>query len=201
MILNKLVFCLRSLLNIKLTDGTAVYRMLANQRSQYPLHIAAQSRANQPETLAALQERMPECFHLGDTDGMTALHYACQRTNDAELVRTILSYKKDNISQPNLHGLTPLDLVRRRGQLTDQRAGLFSIEPDQQANICKLLQNNGALPATLSVSESEEKSSSGLVLETQAPGGQSYEDHLASQVLSEFPELSGLLEQVLEEHH
>ena len=150
---------------------------------------------------------MPECFSLGDTDGMTALHYACQRTNDAELVRTILSYKKDNISQPNLHGLTPLDLVRRRSQLTDQRAGLFSIEPDQQANIIKLLQNNGARPATLSVSESEselesgERSSSGPILATQATGGQSYEDHLASQVLSEFPELSGLLEQVLEEHH
>ena len=183
--------------------------MLGNMRNQYPLHIAAQSRANQPETLAALQERMPECFHLADTDGMTALHYACQRTNDVELVRTILSYKKDNISQPNLQGVTPLDLVRRRSQLTDQRAGLFSIEPDQQANICKLLLNNGAQSGTGSVSvsqsesesESEERSSSAPMLATQAAGGQSYEDHLASQVLSEFPELSGLLEQILEEHH
>ena len=160
--------------------------MLANQRGQYPLHIAAQSRANQPESLAALHERMPECFQVGDSAGMTALHYACQRTNDVWLVRTILSYKKDNISQQNSHGLTALDLVSRRGQVTDQRAGLFSIDQDQQANIIKLIQNNGGLSGTVSGTEVT---------------GPSYEDHMASQVLSEFPELSGLLEQIFEENY
>ena len=195
------------MLDIKLTDGTAVYRMLGNLRSQYPIHIAAQSKANQPQTLAALHERMADCFQVGDSDGMTALHYAAQRTNSVSLVNTILSYKKDNISQPNLHGLTALDLVRRRGQITDQRAGLFSIDPDQQANIINLLQNNGAQSGTASgtVSESrpnlENKFPEDRSSTTQPTGQQSYEDHLASQVLSEFPELSGLLEQVLEEHH
>ena len=183
--------------------------MLANQRSQYPVHIAAQSRTNQPQTLAALHERMPECFQVGDTDGMTALHYAAQRTNDVWLVRTILSYKKDNISQPNSHGLTALDLVRRRGQLTDHRAGLFSVDPETRADIIKLIQNNGGQsgpvsgPATRSNIEAnvpEERSTTTPVLATQPPS-QSYEDHLASQVLSEFPELSGLLEQILEEDH
>ena len=192
------------MLNIQLTDGSPVYRMLANQRSQYPIHIAAQSRVGQPETLGALHERQPECFQLADSGGMTGLHYACQRTNDVSQVRTILSYKKDNISQTNKDGLTALDLVSRRGQITDQSEGLFAIEPDQQANIIKLLQNNGGQPGTvaetvprsdLQYNFSEERSS------TTQPPGQSYEDHLASQVLSEFPELSGLLEQIVEEHH
>ena len=121
--------------------------------------------------------------------------------------------------------------------MTDQRAGLFSIDPDQQANIIKLLQNNGGTSGTASrpgsatssetVSETvflqnnggQSGTSSGTSSETESrpnlgnkfpedrsrttlpTGQQSYEDHLASQVLSEFPELSGLLEQVLEEHH
>ena len=178
-----------------------MYRMLANQRSQYPVHIAAQSRANQPETLAALHERMPECFQVSDSEGMTALHYACQRTNDASLVTTILSYKKDNISQPSSQGLTALDLVSRRGQTTDQRAGLFSIDPVQQANIVKIIQNNGGQSGRVSGSNLENNCTEERSSTTQIQTGQTYEDHLASQVLSEFPELSGLLEQILEENH
>ena len=167
-----------------------------------------QNQRNQPATIRLLYQALPASLSLTDDYGMTPLHYACQRTTDVSLVRTILSYKKDNISQTNKDGLTALDLVSRRGQVTDQSEGLFAIEPEQQANIIKLLQNNGGqsgrvagtvartVPRSdLHYNIPEERSS------TTQPPGQSYEDHLASQVLSEFPELSGLLEQIVEGNH
>ena len=170
--------------------------MLPNLKRQHPIHIACQSREDQPQTLVALHQRWEDrdCFSLSDSDGMSPLHHACQRTNHVDLVTSILSYKKDNINTTNLKGMTALDLVSRRGQETDQRLGLHPIDPCQQANIIKLLKNNGAKSSqqvTTTTSSSSSSSSS-------PPQPQSYEDQMASQVLQEFPELSGLLEQFID---
>ena len=92
---------LKDILGMKLTDGTKVFTIVPNSKKQFPMHIATQNIKNQPETIKILNQAMPRSFEVVDDDGMTALHYACQRTNDVNLVRTILSYKKDNINQCN----------------------------------------------------------------------------------------------------
>ena len=134
---------MRDLLNIRLTDGTKVFTMTSNSKKQFPMHIATQNIQNQPETIRLLYQHMPRAFEVLDDDGMTALHYACQRTTDRELIATVLSYKKDNINIKTKDGLTALDLVSRRCRTTTQTYGLFAIEPQQQADITKMIRNNG----------------------------------------------------------
>ena len=135
---------LKSLLNMKLTDGTKVFSILSNSKKQFPMHIATQNVKNQPETIKLLYQAMPRSFDVIDDDGMTALHYACQRTTDVNLVSTILSYKKDNINATNRDGLTALDLVLSRTHQTAQTKAMFAIEKQQQDDIVTLMRNNGA---------------------------------------------------------
>merc|ERR1740128_972923 len=80
---------MRDLLDMRLTDGTKVFTMIANSKKQFPMHIATQNVKNQPTTIRILFQSMPRSFEVMDDDGMTALHYACQRTTDVELVRTV----------------------------------------------------------------------------------------------------------------
>merc|ERR1711970_604799 len=112
------------------------------------MHIATQSVKNQPGTIRLLHQHMPRSFEILDDDGMTALHYACQRTTDVELVRTVLSYKKDNINVITKDGLTALDLISQRTQVTTQSQGMFAIEPKQQEEIVQLIRNNGGKSGT-----------------------------------------------------
>jgi hypothetical protein len=134
---------MKDLLNMQLTDGTKIFTMIANSKKQFPMHIATQSVRNQPGTIRLLHQHMPRAFEVVDDDGMTALHYACQRTTDVELVREVLSHKKDNINSTTKDGLTALDLITRRCSSTTQTLGLFAIEPKQQAEIIGLIRNNG----------------------------------------------------------
>jgi len=88
-----------------------------------------------------------------DADGMTPLHFACQRTSDVAMVATILSYKKDNINQARRDGLTPLDLIIRRSSSSSchqseqeqqqQQQLIFPIDSVGRMEIIKLLKNNG----------------------------------------------------------
>ena len=136
---------LRALLDMRLTDGTKIFSIVSNSKRQFPLHIATQNIKNQPETIKILYGAMPRCFELVDDDGMSALHYACQRSTDVNLVRTILSYKKDNINICNRDGMTAVDLVMARTQVTTQTKGMFAIELLQQEEIAQLLRNNGGV--------------------------------------------------------
>ena len=68
-----------------------------------------------------------------DDNGMSALHYACVRSTDVEVFRTMLSYKKDNINLATRDGYTAADLVMER-----------RIEIAEKMEIIKLLRNNGA---------------------------------------------------------
>ena len=249
---------LRALLDMRLTDGTKIFSIVSNSKRQFPLHIATQNIKNQPETIKILYGAMPRCFELVDDDGMSALHYACQRSTDVNLVRTILSYKKDNINICNRDGMTAVDLVMARTQVTTQTKGMFAIELLQQEEIAQLLRNNGGVSSLelaqsrncveqsqfysppLSVSpqaspyshqtsprtESLDSQSLGSVGSYQqsfspdsvnlgspqyqgspynypdSPGqqaGLSYEDQIATQILSEFPEITNVLGQILDE--
>ena len=139
---------MQTLLDMRLTDSTRVFSLGMNARHQTPLHIAAQSAQNQPETIRLLQQAMPGAFELADADGMTPLHFACQRTSDVAMVATILSYKKDNINQARRDGLTALDLIVRRSsscQPADQHQQqlIFPIDSVGRVEIIKLLKNNG----------------------------------------------------------
>ena len=134
---------MRDLLDMQLTDGTKIFTMIANSKKQFPMHIATQSVRNQPGTIRLLHQHMPRAFEVADDDGMTALHYACQRTTDVELVREVLSHKKDNINATTKDGLTALDLITRRCSSTTQTLGLFAIEQQQQAEMMTLIRNNG----------------------------------------------------------
>lgn len=89
---------LRSLLSLRLTDWSPLVRMLPNLKHQFPVHIAAQSKDCQLETLRTIHESMNNCFEVCDNDGMTALHYACQRSNDVVSISTILSYHKVGVA-------------------------------------------------------------------------------------------------------
>ena len=135
---------LRALLDMKLTDGTSIFSIVSNSKKQFPIHIVTQNVKNQPETIKILYGAMPRSFEVVDDDGMSALHYACQRSTDVELVRTILSYKKDNINLYNRDGLTAADLVMARTGVTAQTKGMFGIDLVQQEEILHLLRNNGA---------------------------------------------------------
>ena len=135
---------LRALLDMKLTDGTSIFSIVSNSKKQFPIHIVTQNVKNQPETIKILYGAMPRSFEVVDDDGMSALHYACQRSTDVELVRTILSYKKDNINLYNRDGLTAADLVMARTGVTAQTKGMFGIDLVQQEEITQLLRNNGA---------------------------------------------------------
>ena len=134
---------MKDLLDMQLTDGTKIFTMIANSKKQFPMHIATQSVRNQPSTIRLLYQHMPRAFEVVDDDGMTALHYACQRTTDVELVREVLSHKKDNINAMTKDGLTALDLITRRCSSTTQTLGLFAIEQQQQAEMIGLIRNNG----------------------------------------------------------
>ncbi len=50
---------MQCLLDMRLTDSTRVFALGMNARRQTPLHIAAQSAQNQPETIRLLQQAMP----------------------------------------------------------------------------------------------------------------------------------------------
>jgi len=134
---------MKDLLDMQLTDGTKIFTMIANSKKQFPMHIATQSVRNQPGTIRLLHQHMPRAFEVVDDDDMTALHYACQRTTDVELVREVLSHKKDNINATTKDGLTALDLITRRSSSTTQTLGLFGIEQQQQAEMIALIRNNG----------------------------------------------------------
>ena len=112
------------------------------------MHIATQNVKNQPETIKILVQAMPWSFEAMDDNRMTALHYACQRTTDVALVRTVLSYKKDNINVITKDRLTALDLISQRTQVTTQSKGMFAIEPKQQEEIVQLIRNNGGKSGT-----------------------------------------------------
>ena len=144
---------LRSLLSLRLTDWSPLVRMLPNLKHQFPVHIAAQSKDCQLETLRTIHENMNNCFEVCDNDGMTALHYACQRSNDMASISTILSYHKvdtkfintsykvsffcqDNINAVSKDGLTALDHLTRR----EVTGGLSQ---HQKADMVKLIKNNG----------------------------------------------------------
>ena len=129
---------LRALFGVRLTDGSPLVRMVANLKTQYPVHIAAQSKVCQPATLRLLHHNMANCFEVADHDGMTALHYACQRCDDSATVSTILSCNKENINLVSRDGLTALDLVSRRGEAT-----MFSVCPQQKLEMVQLLLKNG----------------------------------------------------------
>ena len=139
---------MKALLDMRLTDGTKVFNIISNSKKQFPMHIATQNVKNQPETIKILVQAMPRSFEAMDDNGMTALHYACQRTTDVELVRTVLSYKKDNINVITKDGLTALDLISQRTQVTTQSQGMFAIEPKQQEEIVQLITNNGGKSGT-----------------------------------------------------
>eukprot|EP00092_Neocalanus_flemingeri_P034218 GFUD01037214.1.p1 GENE.GFUD01037214.1~~GFUD01037214.1.p1 ORF type:complete len:697 (+),score=154.28 GFUD01037214.1:107-2197(+) len=134
---------MKALLDMRLTDGTKAFNIISNSKKQFPMHIATQNVKNQPETIRILYQSMPRSFEVMDDDGMTALHYACQRTTDVELVRTVLSYKKDNVNVRTKDGLTALDLITQRTRVTTQTQGMFAIEPKQQEEIVQLIRNNG----------------------------------------------------------
>jgi len=134
---------MKALLDMRLTDGTKVFNIISNSKKQFPMHIATQNVKNQPETIRILFQSMPRSFEVMDDDGMTALHYACQRTTDVELVRTVLSHKKDNINVRTKDGLTALDLISQRTRVTTQSQGMFAIELKQQEEIVQLIRNNG----------------------------------------------------------
>ena len=129
---------LRALFGVRLTDGSPLVRMVANLKTQYPVHIAAQSKVCQPATLRLLHHNMANCFEVADHDGMTALHYACQRCDDSATVSTILSFNKENINLVSRDGLTALDHVSRRGEVT-----IFSVRPQHKLEMVQLLRNNG----------------------------------------------------------
>ena len=224
---------MRALFDIRLTDGSPLIRMLPNSKRQYPGHIAAQSRTCQPLTLKTLYENMHSSYELIDNDGMTALHYACQRSNDHNSICILLSYYKDNINYLCKDGLTPLDHVRRRVETSNsQSRSSFPIDSHQQLEMIKILRNNGAksgrelhsydwnqeTESSSSFSPSASVCSTGSPEHTMDPfisqhhdspspaqsspsdvsAPSQYEENLASQVLSEFPELSDFLEQILD---
>ena len=250
---------MKALLDLSLSDGSKMFKILQNNRKQYPIHIAAQSVSNQPETIKLLYEHMPGSFEELDAEGMTALHYASQRSTDVNLVQTLLSYKKDNINVINKDGLSALDLISRRSRLASQSEGLFSIDESKQEAIRKLIKNNGgtvgsclpnsngneincseenpgiALSPPQHTAESPTYSSDPFLASShaQSPSGsdhfgstpsllssqvqqcqpivctnplsvlqgsphKTYEDHLASELLSQFPEISTVLGQILE---
>jgi len=246
---------LRALLDMKLSDGTNIFSIVSNSKKQFPMHIATQNIKNQPETIKILHGAMPRSFEVVDDDGMSALHYACQRSTDVDLVRTILSYKKDNINICNRDGVTAMDLVMARTQVTAQTKGMFGIDLVQQEEIIQLLRNNGGKtslevarcveqsqfyspplsvspqspyscqtsPRTESLDQSVGSVSSyqqtfspdSVNLGGQSPqyqgspynypdspaqhGLQSYEDQIATQILTEFPEITNVLGQILDE--
>jgi len=134
---------MKTLLGMQLTDGTRVFTITPNSKKQFPMHIATQNVKNQPETIRILYEHFKRSFEVLDDDGMTALHYACQRSTDVEMVRTVLTYKKDNINLRNKDGFTPFDLISRRSEVTTQMQGMFAIEKNKQQEIMQLIQNNG----------------------------------------------------------
>jgi ankyrin repeat protein len=161
---------MQCLLDMRLTDSTRVFAVGMNARRQTPLHIAAQSAQNQPETIRLLHQAMPRAFEIVDADGMTPLHFACQRTSDVAMVATILSYKKDNINQARRDGFTALDLIVQRSsscqeQQSQQQQLIFPIDSVSRVEIIKLLKNNGgrsglpepppaAIPTTVVVANS-----------------------------------------------
>ena len=69
---------------------------------------------------------------------MTPLHYACERSC-VEQVESILSHCKDNITDRNNDGLTPLDIVKHRVQ----DDGLDTAEKHRIEDMVTLLRNNG----------------------------------------------------------
>ena len=122
------------------------FSIVPNCRRQFPMHIVTQNIKNNPETINILYQAMPRSFEVVDDNGMLALHYACLTSTDVDLVRTILSYKKDNININTSDGSTALDLVMARTEVTrtNQAWSKFGIELVEQEEIIRLLRENGA---------------------------------------------------------
>ena len=171
---------LRDLLDMKLTDGTKIFPIVPNWRNQFPMHIATQSVKNQPETINILYRAMPRSFEVVDNNGMSALHYACLRSTDVELVRTILSYENNNINLFNRDGLTAADLVMTRSTVTDQTTGMFGIDLVQQEQILHLLRNNGGKTSLELVQDIKCAEQSEVSPDQQ----HSYEDQNANQIIT-----------------
>jgi len=139
---------------MKLTDGSQVFHVnVPNAKKQLPIHIATQNIKNQPATIRLLYHAMPQSLEVVDDDGMTPLHYGCQRTGDVALIETILSYKKDNINRPRKDGLTALDLINNRTQTLTPGQASFPIDPTSKEKIIQCLRNNGAKSGVSIISE------------------------------------------------
>ena len=160
---------------------------------------------------------------------MTPLHYACERSC-IEQVESILSHCKDNITDKNNDGLTPLDIVKHRVQ----DDGLDTAEKHRIEDMVTLIRNNGgttgreehntdqdpgvwldsvctissASPTSMQSVESPINTSDTLSnlgdshqqsYQTNYDCQQTYEDHLASEILNLFPEISEVLGAGLEQ--
>ena len=102
----------------------------------------------------------------------------------------LLTIDKKIFSYLNVILISLDDFFNRRGQVTEPRLGLFPIDASVQDNIIKLLKNNGARHA-VSMGSLSGSTSDHLL---------SYEDRIASQVLEEFPEMSSLLERIIDQN-
>jgi len=146
---------LNALLMMKLRDGSQLFQVnVPNTKKQLPIHIATQNSKNQPATIALLYQVMPQSLEARDDDGMSPLHYACQRTSDVALIETILSYKKDNINKPRKDNLTALDLITNRTQALTPGQVSFPIDQVNKDMIIQCLRNNGAKSGIFPVADS-----------------------------------------------
>ena len=233
-----------ALLNIKLTDGSSLIKILPNKKNQTPIHIVAQSRTFQPLTMKLFHEKLPNCFQSCDKQGISPLGMACQRSNDVRTISFILSHYKDNINLPDNENLTCVDNLLRRHEAPlaqNHGQGNYLVEVDASVKIemLNLLRNNGGKTSAeltqinlenstfltgfqehLSEATSERSvissdpfisslmcpspasSSSSSVTNTSssplASTSHEEEDELESLIMFDLPDLSGLLDTVLE---
>jgi len=232
-----------ALLNIELTDGSSLIKILPNKKNQTPIHIVAQSKSFQPLTMKLFHDKMPNCFQTYDKTGLSPLGMACQRSNDVRTISFILSHNKDNINLPDKQNLTCVDHLLRRGE-TPAAQKLpqknFLVEASVKTEMLNLLRNNGGKTSAeltqldlenTSILSGFQEQLSETTTETSvissdpfisslmcpSPGSPSStqtssssssplsstnldepEDELESLMLFDLPDLSGLLDTVLE---